>query len=659
VIKRFIMAMAVGLLASVMSFAEIQIKDLDGTNVEITFTFKDDASEMAVIGSFDNWTQPGEAMVKNASQVWEKTIQATVSDVITYKFLSKGTWIYDEKAPDSKDDGYGGKNGLINVADILAGVLPAVPSAAPAAGTVPVAPVYNSKLTFGMTTVLGSRTTFSTQGLVDKTQKGLEADSSGFSAKSSWTVRGTIVPGLNMSMDLTAFDGYKDVWAQDSRGNVSPPLDKGVANLFGGLVTNPAAFVTGANPTMKSFKMGIETPLVVWETGYGEAKAAKRDLVLWQTVYDRSANDGYMRFELGPDLKKVGGGTLEAGIAPNRLRDEMGVFTWVGYSLGTTKVDFQYDAKSAQKTELRKVFDKVYHQDFLVGAKTKVGDFEFKGEGLVNQFSEVSFDTGRNTAAEVQVAWDVANFSVTGGYRYTGEYAEMLFGNNNDSTGNKGTQRVLFNLNGKPVTGLKLGVESNAVLQTKTVADGAVEFYAKAFGEVSLDTLMGRTSSLNTYTKLKYNLAKNFQYDPSQSPFLVGEVGAKWYLADPLKGAVTGMDLYYGWNNWDTNKVFNTLVASLKLPQSATLEVGTGLRFARDTAPASKKNGNNLGAFSFGGSWRVPLPAIKSPLLFGAFAYNMDPYSDNSLSMSDSITDGGTDKSDGKAQLRVLLKWEL
>lgn len=660
-IKRFIMALAFGLLVSVMANAEIQIKDLDGTNVEITFTFQDDtASEMGVIGSFNNWTQPGEMMAKNASQLWEKTIKASVSDVITYKFLTKGTWIFDEKAPDFKDDGYGGKNGLINVADILAGVIPAVPTAAPVAGTAgAVAPVYNSKLTFGMTTILGSRTTFSTQGLVDKTQKGLEADASGFSAKSNWTIRGTIVPGLNMSLDVAAFDGYKDVWAQDSRGNVSPQLDKGLANLFGGLATNPAAFMTGANPTMKAFKMGIDTPILVWETGYGEAKAAKRDLVLWQTVYDRSANDGYMRFEIGSELKKVGGGTLEAGIAPNRLRDEMGVFTWVGYSLGSTKVDFQYDAKSAQKTELRKAFDKLYHQDFILGAKTKVGDFEFKGEGLLNQFSEVAFEVARNTAAEAQVAWDVPNFSITGGYRYTGEFAEMLFGNNNDSTGNKGTQRVLLNVNGKPVNGLKLGIDSNAVVQTKTLADGAVEFYAKAFGELSLDALMGKNSSLNTYTKLKYNWLKNYQYDPSQSAFLVGEAGAKWYLADPLPGAVTGMDLYYGWNNWDTSKVFNTLVASLKLPQSATLEVGTGLRLVRDSASSSKKNGNNLGAFSFGGSWRVPLPAIKSPLLFGAFAFNMDPYSDNSLSMSDYTTDGGTDKSDGKAQLRVLLKWEL
>jgi hypothetical protein len=366
-----------------------------------------------------------------------------------------------------------------------------------------------------------------------------------------------------------------------------------------------------------------------------------------------------MRFELGSDLKKVGGGTLEAGIAPNRLRGEMGVFTWVGYSLGTTKVDFQYDAKSAQTTELRKVFDKLYNQDYLIGAKTKFGDIEIKGEGLVNQFSESPFDLARNTAVEAQLAWDVSNFSITGGYRYTGEFAEMLFGNNNDSTGNKGTQRVLLNVNGKPFNGLKLGFESNAVLQTKTLANGDVEYYAKPYSEVSLDSVMGRTSSLNTYIKLKYNSLQNFQYDPSQNAFLLGEAGAKWYLADPIQGAITGMDLYYGWNNWDTNKVFNTLVASLKLPQSATVEIGTGLRFARDSASASKKTGNNLGAFSLGGSWRVPLPAIKSPLLFGAFAYNMDPYSDNSLAMSDYVTDGGTDKSDGKAQLRVLLKWEL
>jgi len=54
VIKRLTMALAVTLGIVTLSFAEVQVKDLDGTNVEITFTFDDKSSEMGVIGSFDN-----------------------------------------------------------------------------------------------------------------------------------------------------------------------------------------------------------------------------------------------------------------------------------------------------------------------------------------------------------------------------------------------------------------------------------------------------------------------------------------------------------------------------------------------------------------------------------------------------------------------------
>ncbi|HTH14374.1 MAG TPA: glycogen-binding domain-containing protein, partial [Spirochaetia bacterium] len=114
--KLFLLAAA--FLMGSAAFAEIALKDAGNGQVTITFTYQDDkASEMDVIGSFDNWTAPGEAMTKNPAGLWEKAITAASTDEITYKFYSKGTWITDEKAPDLKDDGYGGHNGLIVVAD--------------------------------------------------------------------------------------------------------------------------------------------------------------------------------------------------------------------------------------------------------------------------------------------------------------------------------------------------------------------------------------------------------------------------------------------------------------------------------------------------------------------------------------------------------------
>lgn len=665
-IKRLVLATLLALFAGALSFAEVRIKDLDGTNVEVTFLFRDDtASEMGVIGSFNNWTQPGEMMTKNGDGLWEKTIKATVADSITYKFLTKGTWIFDEMAPDKKDDGYGGNNGLIPVADILSGLVAATPVAeAPASADAgPVVKTYPSKMTFGTTTIIGSRTTFSTQGLVDKTQKGLETDSTGFYGKSTWNLGGSIVPGVNIFMDGKVFEGYQDIWAQDSTGKVSPTLSEGLSKLAGTLFVNPVNALGGQNPVMNSLKAGVESPYLNWETGYGDAKPQDHNPILWSTLKARSGGNGYMRFDLGKDARKFGPATVEATIIPNKMFDELSFMTWATVSIDATKVDFQYDAKSAEKQKLGNFFTKLYHQDFLLGARTKVGAIEIQAQGLVNQYSEAAFVFEKNIAAETKVTWALpaGAFGVAAAYRYTGAMAEQLYGDNNDGTGTKGTQRLLLNVWGRPLNTVSGGVDTTTTLTTASLADGAYEFYTKVYAEFGLDKLVGRTSSINTYLKAKYNFLKDYQYDATKAAYQLGELGAKWYLADPIQGTFTGMDLYYGFNNWDTEKVFNSVVASLKMPGNASLDLATGVRLVRDEATGAEamKKANNLIGFGLGGSWKLPLPSLKSPLLYGAFVYNMDPFGEGGLSMSDFATEGGPDKNDGKAQLRMMLKWEF
>lgn len=665
-IKRLTMALVLALIAGSLSFAEVRIKDLDGTNVEITFLFKDDtASEMGVIGSFNNWTQPGEMMTKNADGLWEKTIKASVADSITYKFLTKGTWIYDEMAPDKKDDGYGGNNGLIPVADILSGLVPITPvAAAPASADAgPVVKTYPSKMTFGTGTIFGTKTTFSTQGLVDKTKKGLETDSTGFYGKSTWNLGGTIVPGVNIFMDGKVFEGYQDIWAQDSTGKVSPTLNEGLSKLAGTLLVNPVNALGGQNPVMNSLKMGIESPYLNWETGYGDAKPQDHNPILWSTLKARSGGNGYMRFDLGKSARKFGPATVEAAIIPNHMFDELSFMTWTTVSIDATKVDFQYDAKSAEKDKLGNFFNKLYHQDFLLGVRTKVSAVELQVQGLVNQYSEADFDLTKNLAGEAKVTWALpaGAFGVATAYRYTGSMAELLYGDNNDGTGTKGTQRVTLNVWGKPLGLSSAGIDTTTTLTTESLDDNAYEFYTKTYAEVSLDKIVGKTSSINAYLKAKYNFLKDYEYDATQAAYQLGEVGAKWYLSNPVESLFTGMDLYYGFNNWDKEKVFNSVVASMKMPGNASLDLATGVRLVRDdvAGAAAMKKTNNLMGYGLGGSWKLPLPALKSPLLYGAFVYNMDPFGEGGLSMSDFTTEGGPDKNDGKAQLRMMLKWEF
>ena len=121
------MVLALITLVFSASFADVYIKDLDGTNVEVVFTFKDDAAtEMAVIGDFVNWVEPGVPMAKNADGKWEVAVKSTMDGVLKYKFWYKGTYIYDFKSPDKIDDGFGAYNGLVEVSNpssILSGDL--------------------------------------------------------------------------------------------------------------------------------------------------------------------------------------------------------------------------------------------------------------------------------------------------------------------------------------------------------------------------------------------------------------------------------------------------------------------------------------------------------------------------------------------------------
>jgi hypothetical protein len=312
------------------------------------------------------------------------------------------------------------------------------------------------------------------------------------------------------------------------------------------------------------------------------------------------------------------------------------------------------------------MFDKLYHQDFLFGAKTKVGSLELTAQGLVNQFSESPFKNESNLAGEVKATWTIPNdvFGISTGYRYTGDGATLLFGNNDDSFGTKRTQRILANLWGKPVDVLRLGVDSNLTLDNADPVGSAKSYYqvyGKPWTEIALDSLVGRKSSISTYVKMNYALRSGYVYSASRNAFNLGEVGAHYYLADPIKDVMKGLDVTYGLNGWEDTKMLNTLIANMSFPKDLAVQAGLGLRLVRDYASDTVRNQNNLFAFSAGASWRVPVSAIRNPLLYGAFVYNMDPYDGNTanLKLNDDVTDGGAAKSDGQAQLRIMMKWDF
>jgi len=671
VIKRLVATMALALLALGTTIADVHIKNVDGTNVEITFTYKDDtASQMNVIGSFDGWTVPGEAMTKNAAGLWEYTLKAKMTDEIQYKFYNNGTWIFDFKAPDKKDDGFGGNNGLIVVADVLTA------QSAPKGGAGGVAgPVNPAKLNFGMYTVAGVVSNFITQGLVDNSQKGLETDNVLIKGKTYWKIGGTVLPGVMSWFEMEGMDNTMPIWAQDATGKISTDLSQGGTSALVGLITSPLSYLGQGQPWIDSLKFGFDSAYVSLESGYGYAKPIKRTAVQWETLMNQNGNNGYMRFDLGPALQQVGPVKLEATFAPNMITGNYGFFGWIDGTMNGTKLDFQYDMKSAEAVNFSRIFDKVFQQDFIFAAKTKVAGIDFTGQGLVNVFSDTAFTPTGSLAGEVRGSYSVGDNGVTAGYRYTGDSVSTIYGDNasseSDTLGDQGSQRVLLNGWGRISPIVRLGMDSNLEFVKNETSTVYSHLYAKPWTEIDTTGLLGKKSTFNAYVKGDMMVDAGGTFLASQSRYILQEVGTKLSVTSPLPN-VKSSDIYLSNDNSNQYQNFTSMVASLRMENSVSTELGLGLKLPRSFAPQTVKAENNYFAFSLGGSWILPAPALKNPMLFGAFVYNMDPYDITNgsndptpnLNMSDYIinnTGVGTSvlKRDGQAQLRILLKWDF
>lgn len=80
------------------------------------FTFSDPgASSVALAGSFNNWSTSADPLAKGSDGVWS-IVKDLPSGSHQYKFVvNGGQWKEDPNNPNSADDGYGGKNSLLQV----------------------------------------------------------------------------------------------------------------------------------------------------------------------------------------------------------------------------------------------------------------------------------------------------------------------------------------------------------------------------------------------------------------------------------------------------------------------------------------------------------------------------------------------------------------
>ncbi|MBC6713045.1 glycogen-binding domain-containing protein [Treponema sp. Marseille-Q3903] len=328
------------------------------------------------------------------------------------------------------------------------------------------------------------------------------------------------------------------------------------------------------------------------------------------------------------------------------------------------------------------------------------------------------FDGIENIAANVKAGYKNDMFSVDAEYRLRGMEASMLYVRNNhddadlrlrDMLGNPNSQSLTLKFGAKPMDALSIGLKATMDTELKHYdisktsdadflskvkhcwangyANGWEEavLYDKAGAEFGFDPsvtyqltdLLGFKSSVNAYAKTKYAAyraigeSKDKKYGASDSKFLFNYAGIA-FNAENLNDTISGLDVYYGLDNSNSELLFNTLIAQVKLPYDITVSGGIGIRSIKGTAAG--KNFKNtkkdeLNPFGIALGVAKKLSVIKSPIVYAQFAWNMDIYKgfgegQDALNLNGANLGGygytaAVDKYNGAGALRVGMRWDF
>ena len=498
------------ILSAANIFADVSVKKLSDGNVEVTFFYGNPrASEVLLAGDFTNW-QDGALPMSKGDKGFSLTKTFKPTDELRYKFISDGNWTTDLKAPAFVDDGFGGKNSHVVIADMLGGDDNGAAKA---------------KINFVSWSMFGVQGNFLTQGAYDQTKKGLDLDSVNLGAKSYNKFVGNFLPNCPVYIEIalaetdledyehinTAAGGKQLILAQKDRyGEWAVDPADGLKGLVSGLFANPVSYLAkttdnaggsagpGTNPFLGHLKFGFNTPYVNFLTGFNYAKPEAAKNILWTTVDGSNWDAGYQhiggfnQFSLGSKavaaLEEATGVTFDIGFAPNKTADRKGLkygyWGWVGAKFNDWVIDFQsngmYDGL---------MFDKPVEHDFILGAKstfnTDAGQLSVALQGLVAThqkdtaelcaintadsntadgsaveyfgystdvfYRSGEFDGIQNMAANARVGFKADTWNVNAEYRMRGAQASMLYLRENHDDGTFDLSSTLGVLNSQRI----------------------------------------------------------------------------------------------------------------------------------------------------------------------------------------------------------------
>ena len=677
---------------------------------------------MSLIGDFCGWVEPGTPMAKNADGKWEVTLKSTMDGVIKYKFWYKGTYIYDFKAPDKIDDGFGGNNGLIEVSKALAKQkakeLAASGDAAGAAALMAQAGASDSGLKFATWSMLGFQTKFDT--LESKTDGVVTddagVDSAGINLKSYWKASGNAVPNMPVYIEIAVAeqDGFNNLYQEGKfkKGEKRDPVRNwgdGFKNLLVDTIFDPVYYFGGqasAATYLGHFKAGFENDWFTYTTGYKYAKLPPHTNVSWTTIDQEweagySQIGGYSQFATGNAVSEwfndVIGAKIKAAVGPNKAADraggQYGLYSWVSAEFAGQYVDFQYNGKYGKTFDT--IFGHIYETDLILGYKGTFGPFTAKANALFNMYGDGDLTVQDNKivkltnvpthgvgavdpaagfvdnfAANVQFVYSDDYMDATLAGRIRGAQAGMMYveegaddhTNVSDQLGDPNTVKAWLNYNYKFAYG-NAGIEPYMVIVPNKEKESV-------FDDVSQMEFGGKVFGGYDFDVVKFDAYANAKFVTGYTPkegdvveglFTIGDIGLK--VSTPL--VMNGLSAIYGFDPDSDDAIYHTGIFELGLPAGITAQTGFGLRAAKKDAEGNVSTKYEGKAFGFFIGANMKLTKVpQKPILYTQFVWNMDPYKgfgdgQENLNLDGYVLDKGGDNYAGNGAVRVALRWEI
>ena len=675
----------------------------------VTFTIKAPASQLVVITGpspyFPNWSPDGIPMTKGDDGVWSYTLTAKKSDEIVYKFLLDGAWLADPNAPDTIDDGFGGRNGVVPVASLLAAASGDTSALAAKKG-----PKFQTWSMLGL------------QGTIDTLGEDKDGDEAGFDAlgiglKSYWKFSGYAVDKVPVYVEvaLAENESFDNLYKKDTL-----KFSDGIKNFLVDMVMDPFYWLGGQKSStpdnavgatgwsyLGHFKTGFESDYVNWTTGYKYAKLSPHTNVSWNTIDKEweagySAIGGFNIFELGSALRNIGDVvTLNATFAPNRSADRAGnrygLYTFVTAQTPVGYFDIQYNG--AYGTTFNTLFKEVVEADVIFGYKGTFGPVTAKVNALYSKFGEIKLPSGAKqaytpstsdvgatdadapfldgTASNVQITYTADMFDVTLGFRHRGVQANMMYveegaddhTNISDQLGDPNTMKFWLEGNVKPIDMLSIGavVGAEKALDTEGMDDkekSLMKLNIEPKVTVSLTDVIGIDTTIDAYGKMYALTNDSAKFDRGTkdgSSFILGEAGLQYNMG-AINDVIGGINVKYALDNGNDDgscdQLFNTVLAEVKLPLGFAVQAGFGIRSANGEAA------DPLAPFgAFLGAWKK-LEVLQKPIVYAQFVYNMDPYMDfgdgqEQFNLDGYTLDNGVGNYEGLAAIRLAMRWEI